>query len=39
MGSSLPFIIQKFVFLPDRPVEIVDMDDPSGEPGQIPGFL
>lgn len=39
MGSSLPFIIQKFVFLPDRPVEIVDMDDPSGEPGQIPGFF
>lgn len=39
MGSTLPFTIQKFVFQPDRPVEIVNMDDPSGDPGKVPGFF
>ncbi|MEY3298880.1 MAG: hypothetical protein RLZZ597_2140, partial [Cyanobacteriota bacterium] len=39
MASVLPFIIQRFVFQPEGQANLVDMDDPSGTPGRIPGYF
>ena len=39
MVSVLPFIIQKFVFQPEGQANIVNVDDPSGTPGTIPGYF
>lgn len=39
MASVLPFIIQKFVFQPEGLAQIVNLDDPQGTPGTIPGYF